>query len=58
VLSRLRYHPETQAYAAKQHAQGKTDLNIRRCLKRYLARRLFTLILTTSQTAENALVAA
>jgi transposase len=58
VLSRLRYHPETQAYAAKRHAQGKTDLDIRRCLKRYLARRLFTLILTTSQTADNALVAA
>ena len=37
VLSRLRYHPETRAYAAKRNAEGKTELDIRRSLKRYLA---------------------
>jgi len=53
MLSRLRYHPETQAYAAKRLAQGKTEPDIRRSLKRYIARRLFTLILSPSQTADN-----
>lgn len=58
VLSRLRHHPETQAYAAKRGAERKTELDIRRSLKRYLARRLFTLILNTSQAAHSTLVAA
>ena len=58
VLSRLRYHPETQAYAAKRSAENKTDLDIRRSLKRYLARRLFALILNPSQAANNTLLAA
>lgn len=58
VLSRLRYHPETQAYAAKRSAQGKPDLDIRRSLKRYLARRLFALILNPNQAADNTPLAA
>jgi len=58
VLSRLRYHPETQAYAAKRSAENKTDLDVRRSLKRYLAGRLFTLILNSSQAADNTLLAA
>ena len=57
VLSRLRYHPETQAYAAKRQTEGKTERDIRRSLKRYLARRLFTLILTASQATDNTLIA-
>ena len=58
VLSRLRHHPETQAHAAKRGAERKTELDIRRSLKRYLARRLFTLILNSSQAAHSTLVAA
>ena len=58
VVNRLRYHPETQAYATKRSADNKTDLDIRRSLKRYLARRLFTLILNISQAANNTLLAA
>jgi len=58
VLSRLRYHPETRAYAAKRNAEGKTELDIRRSLKRYLARRLFALILNPTETADNTPVAA
>jgi transposase len=53
INSRLRYHPETQAYAAKRTADRKTERDIRRSLKRYLARRLFTLILNPNQAAEN-----
>jgi transposase len=52
VNSRLRYHPETQAYAAKRSAERKTERDIRRSLKRYLARRLFTLILNPNQATE------
>jgi transposase len=58
VVSRLRYHPETQAYAAKRGAENKTDLDIRRSLKRYLARRMFTLILNRSRATNNTLLAA
>jgi transposase len=58
ALSRLRYHPETQAYAAKRQTEGKTERDIRRSLKRYLARRLFALILTASQATDNTLIAA
>jgi transposase len=41
VLSRLRYNPATRAYAEKRRAEGKTDREIKRCLKRYIARQLF-----------------
>jgi transposase len=41
VLCRLRYDPTTRAYAEKRRAQGKTDREIKRCLKRYVARQLF-----------------
>ena len=41
ALSRLRYHQPTRAYADRRRAQGKTDREIRRCLKRYIARQLY-----------------
>jgi transposase len=41
ALSRLRYDPDTRAYAEHRRSQGKTDREIKRCLKRYIARRLF-----------------
>jgi transposase len=41
VLSRLRYDPATRAYAERRRAQGKTDREIKRCLKRYVARQLY-----------------
>jgi transposase len=44
VLSRLSHHPETKRYAAKRTAEGKTPREIKRCLKRHLARRLFRLL--------------
>lgn len=44
VLSRLAHHEETRAYAARRRAEGKTPREIRRCLKRYVARRLFRLL--------------
>lgn len=44
VLSRLRYDPATRAYAERRRAEGKTDREIKRCLKRYAARQLFRLL--------------
>lgn len=41
VLSRLRYDNVTRAYADRRRAQGKTDREIKRCLKRYIARQLY-----------------
>jgi transposase len=41
ALSRLRYDPDTRAYADRRRAQGKTDRDIKRCLKRYIARQLY-----------------
>ena len=41
ALSRTRYHQETRDYIERRRAEGKTDREIRRCLKRYIARRLY-----------------
>jgi transposase len=41
VLSRLRYDPDTRAYRDRRRAEGKTDREIKRCLKRYIARQLY-----------------
>ncbi len=51
VLSRLASHADTRAYAAKRAAAGKTPREIKRCLKRYLARRLFRLLERTALAA-------
>jgi transposase len=41
AVSRMRGHPATQAYLQRRRAEGKTDREIRRCIKRYLARHLY-----------------
>jgi transposase len=51
VLSRLTHHDETKAYAAKRKAEGKSPREIKRCLKRHLARRLFKLLETSIDMA-------
>ena len=47
VLSRLKHDPATRAYATRRLADGKTPREIKRCLKRYLARRLFRILQAT-----------
>jgi hypothetical protein len=37
----MRCHQPTQAYVQRRRAEGKTDREIRRCIKRYLARHLY-----------------
>ena len=44
ALSRLQHHSETKAYAARRTAGGKTRREIRRCLKRAIAREIFRLL--------------
>ena len=41
AVNRMRCHPATLAYVQRRRAEGKTDKEIRRCIKRYLARHLY-----------------
>src|ERR687898_661322 len=49
AATRMRSCPTTQAYVARRTAEGKNPKEIRRCLKRYIARQLYR-TLTTSMT--------
>jgi transposase len=41
AVTRMRNHPPTLAYVQRRRSEGKTDKEIRRCIKRYLARHLY-----------------
>ncbi len=40
TITRWRMCPRTHAYISRRRAEGKTDREIRRCLKRYIARQI------------------
>jgi transposase len=44
ALVRLRDDPATRAEAARRRAEGKSPREIRRCVKRAIARQLFKLL--------------
>jgi transposase len=44
IVTRARCHPQTRAYIARRRSQGKSTREAIRCLKRYLARRLWHLL--------------
>jgi transposase len=44
AMVRLREDPATRVYAARRRAEGKSPRDIRRCVKRALARQLFKLL--------------
>lgn len=44
AISKMTHDDETRAYVEKRRAEHKTDRDIRRCLKRYLARRVFRVL--------------
>jgi hypothetical protein len=44
IVTRRRNHPETIAYIERRIQEGKTRREATRCLKRYLARRLYRLL--------------
>jgi transposase len=50
LLTRWRCCPRTRAYAARRRTQGKSDPEIRRCLKRYIARELYRSLNTAMNT--------
>jgi transposase len=49
LLPRLHTCQRTRAYLARRRAEGKTDPEIRRCLKRYIARELHRSLNTAMQ---------
>jgi transposase len=51
VVARLRDDPETRAYAARRRAEGKSIRDVRRCLKRAVARQFFKLLERHDQPA-------
>jgi len=44
ALSRTRNHQPTRDYRDRRRSEGKTDREIRRCIKRYIARRVWRLL--------------
>jgi len=44
--TRMRSCPTTRAYVARRTAEGKNPREIRRCLKRYIARQLYRTLAT------------
>jgi hypothetical protein len=46
AMGRLRYDPATQAYRDRRAAEQKTNKDIMRCLKRYIAREVYRAITT------------
>lgn len=41
VVTRMRVDPTTKTYVARRRNEGKTDREIKRCLKRYITRQIF-----------------
>lgn len=50
--NRMIHDPETRDYVARRTAEGKTSKEIRRCLMRALARRLYPLLLADLEDAQ------
>jgi transposase len=44
VMLRQRYHAPTKRYVMRRTAEGKSEREIRRCLKRMVARQLYRLL--------------
>ena len=52
AVTRMRSCPRTHAYATRRTAQGKSQREIRRCLKRYIARELYRTLTTAITTTD------
>jgi transposase len=51
AITRLRCHPQSRAYEARRTLEGKTHRDIRRCLKRTLARKLYRVMESATRAA-------
>ena len=47
AMSRMTYHTETKTYVEKRLEEGRSKREIRRCIKRYIARHLYRTLNTT-----------
>ena len=54
ALTRLRFEPTTKAYAARRTADGKTPREIKRCLKRAIAREVYRIMQTHAASVTSA----
>ncbi|GAA3519389.1 hypothetical protein FHR32_005018 [Streptosporangium album] len=45
--------PTTRAYIERRTADGKSKAELRRCLKRYIARELFKALISRNSTSEH-----
>lgn len=58
VIVRMKHHPATVAYVARRTADGRTKREIIRCLKRFLARKIYQRVMTDFRARPNRLPAA
>ena len=58
VIVRMQFHEPTKAYVVRRTAEGKTKLEIIRCLKRLLAREIWTLMKPFREASATVLIAA
>jgi transposase len=54
ALTRLRFEPNTKTYAARRTAEGKTPREIKRCLKRVIAREVYRIMQTHAASITSA----
>ena len=54
AMVRMRSEPRTRAYVARRTAEGLSNKEIQRCLKRYIVRELYPIILADLAAATNA----
>lgn len=52
AITRMTYDEETRIYVEKRRTEGKSNREIRRCIKRYLARRIFKIFSVSAQIDE------
>ena len=58
VVVRMAHDQQTRDYVRRRTAEGKSPREIRRCLKRYLARALYRKLNALHRTVESAAEAA
>jgi transposase len=58
VLCRLRWDPRTRAYVERRTAEGRSKKEIIRCLKRYVAREVYTALLNPHPSSTPAIPSA
>lgn len=51
AITRMTHHPETRVYVQRRTEEGLTNKEIRRCVKRYLARRIYRALNSASSAA-------